>query len=147
MFFNSKNDKVLILHADDEPANRDMMEDILKDLGFDVVSGKNGADAIQLAQKHLPKIIFLDINMPGVNGFDACTAIRANSVTKSITIIMLTSLDQMKDVEKAFACGASDYLTKPIDIKRLKATIEKWLPKPAGPPVPPVPPGGPQKLA
>ena len=139
MIFGSKakRDKPVILHVDDEKLNRDLMRDLLGDYGAEVLSAEGGADGVKMALKHLPNLILMDITMPGVNGFDACKAIKSDSACKDIPIIMLTGMDQLKDVEKAFAFGASGYITKPIEIQRLHDTLDRWLPKSSTAPRPP----------
>jgi CheY-like chemotaxis protein len=132
MFFkpHPKHGKPLVLHVDDELLNREVLHDLLIDFGVEAISAAGGADGIAMAVKYLPQLVLMDVSMPGVNGFDACRAVKDNPATKDIPVIMLTGMEQMKDVEKAFSfAGASDYLTKPVVIDHLHAVLHKWLPK------------------
>jgi CheY-like chemotaxis protein len=134
MFFSSKPKqriKPLVLHTDDEEINRDVMQMLLNDYGVDGLAATNAREAIKLARKNIPDLIILDVNMPGMDGIEACRNLKADPATKIIPIVMLTALSLMKDVERAFAEGANDYLTKPVDTKALYSALTRWLPKPA----------------
>jgi len=134
MFFSSKPKprlRPLVLHADDESVNRDVMQMLLSDYGVDGLGAANAKEAIKLALKNIPDLIILDVNMPGMDGVEACKALKSDPATKNIPVVMLTALSLMKDVERAFAEGANDYLTKPVDTKALYSALARWLPKPA----------------
>jgi len=122
-----KREKPLVLHADDEELNRDLLKVFLTEFGLDTVSAANGKQAVALAREHMPELIILDVNMPEMDGFEACQSLKNNPETSAIPIIMLTSLELVADIEKAFASGASDYLTKPIETPRLNRLLTKWL--------------------
>ncbi len=105
---------------------------MLSDGGLSVLSVSDGAEAVKLAARELPDLILLDVQMPGMDGIEACHRIRQNPKTSSIPILMLTALDQMKDMEKALAWGADGYLTKPIDPEKLDRAVKRSLSRPPG---------------
>lgn len=118
-----------ILVVEDE---KDIAKAIVKWLeikGFKTVISYNGRSGVVNAWLHKPDLILLDIRLPRINGLEVCRILRDDKRTKDIPIIMLTSLDAIGDVEKAFAAGANDYLTKPFEYERLETKISKYLTK------------------
>lgn len=117
--------KILII--EDDYAIADNLTALLKLKGFDVQFASDGEAGIETARKFRPDVILLDIMIPKVSGFDACRIMRGDVKTKNAKIIMITGLDRMGDVEKAFSAGASEYLIKPFDSERLFKKIDKVL--------------------
>lgn len=116
-------------HIDDDPINRALVQEALEDISLLVRSCDNVADGIKEAIADPPDLFLLDVEMPGVSGLEACQSMRQIAALKNIPIVMLTGMDRLKDAEKGLEAGANDYLTKPFDLKRLQATITKWLQK------------------
>ena len=127
--FGGKNSraKPLVLVIDDDDAIREILSDILKAQGLDVIDAPNGNEGVKLALKVLPDMVLLDIRMPMMDGFDVCRAIKSDARGKGIPIIMVTSMDQHKDVEKALANGADGYISKPLDHVKFKRKIAEVL--------------------
>jgi DNA-binding response OmpR family regulator len=119
--------KKKILVVDDDKNIVDFVQNLLNLSGYDATIAVDGRSAITKAREILPNLILLDIMMPNLNGIDTCHIIKDDAGLKSIPVIMLTSLSQMNDIEKAFAAGASDYMTKPFDAQRLLQKIKKHL--------------------
>jgi CheY-like chemotaxis protein len=117
-----------ILVVDDDPKALLLMEAVLKPHGYDVVLIKDGEQAIQTAIKEKPDLILLDIMMPDMDGYTILNKIKKEETMKNIPVVMVSVLDL--DGNKAFAniCGASAYITKPIDSKLLIKTIAQFLP-------------------
>ncbi len=110
------NKKVLIV--DDEPHIRLLMAQTLEELedeGVEVLIAKNGEEAIETIKLEKPDLVFLDVMMPKMNGFDVCQAVKNNSEIKDVYIIMLTAKGQEFDKEKGQQVGADLYMTKPFD--------------------------------
>lgn len=99
----------------------------LKIQHFEAVCAYNGKSGITKARLHMPSLILLDIKLPRIDGIEACRILKGDKKTAKIPIIMLTSLDTIGDVEKAFQAGANDYLIKPFAFSRLHAKIKKYL--------------------
>ena len=123
----AKRQKPLLLHADDEEVNTALVRAILEDLPIEIVNAEDGAGAVQKARSLMPELILLDVQMPGLDGLDACSMIKKDPKTSPIPVYMLTALDRLKDMEKAIAWGANGYLTKPIEPGKLAALVTKIL--------------------
>ncbi len=113
-----------ILVVDDEDLLVKGIRFNLQNEGYDVITGSNGMDAIQLAQVQHPDLIILDVMMPEVDGLTACTRIREFS---DVPIILLTAKTEDMDKLMGFEQGADDYITKPFNILELKARVRALL--------------------
>ena len=113
-----------ILVVDDEELLVKGIRFNLQNEGYDVITGANGLEAIELAQRMQPDLIILDVMMPQLDGLTACAKIREFS---DVPIIMLTAKTEDMDKLMGFEHGADDYLTKPFNILELKARIRALL--------------------
>jgi class 3 adenylate cyclase len=116
-----------ILIADDLDLSRQMISDIVATMGHDLVVAEDGPSALLNARVHMPDLIILDVEMPGLTGFEVCRLLRAEEATSRIPIIMLTALHEAEDRVYGLDIGADDYLTKPFNPRELIARIEKRL--------------------
>lgn len=116
-----------VLIADDNADNRQLLEDILLDKGHTTLTARDGIEALALASQELPDLLILDINMPGMNGFDVCTNLKAEQATSEIPVLMLTALADIEDRVTGLGLGADDYLTKPFSPLELIARIDARL--------------------
>jgi two-component system, OmpR family, alkaline phosphatase synthesis response regulator PhoP len=112
-----------ILIADDEPDILEIIQFNLQAEGYEVVSAKNGDEAIELAKKHQPNLIILDIMMPGKNGIDVCNILRMQPAFKDTLIVFLSALNDESTEVRGLETGADDYLTKPISPKVLISKV------------------------
>jgi two-component system, OmpR family, alkaline phosphatase synthesis response regulator PhoP len=129
-----------VLVVDDEPDLRDLFKITLEYLNYEVITCNNGEDAIKLAYEERPSLIFLDVVMPGISGFEVCRYLKNDAATKDIFIVIVSALSREVDYEMSIQVGADDFITKPFHIdmikKVLKTTIspflkvEKWKMKP-----------------
>ncbi len=104
--------------VDDETHIRILLEETLEELedqGIDIYLAGNGAEALEVIRRHCPRLVFLDVMMPVLNGYDVCEQIRADPALQGIEIIMLTAKGQDSDRQRGYAVGANDYITKPFD--------------------------------
>ncbi|WP_206476898.1 response regulator transcription factor [Microbacterium sp. KRD172] len=113
--------------VEDDPDVRHLLAEVLEAAGFSTVSADNGIDGVNAVLTHQPLITTLDVNMPGIDGFEAARRIRAQSDTY---IIMLTALDEEADVVLGLTAGADEYLDKPFRPRELRARIEALLRRP-----------------
>jgi len=113
-----------ILVVDDEPQIRRVLRATLSSNGYDVVEAKNGEDAIAAVLQEHPALILLDVNMPGMSGFEACGKIR---LSFEGPIIMVTVRNAEQDKIRALDSGADDYVVKPFAIGELLARIRAAL--------------------
>jgi twitching motility two-component system response regulator PilH len=109
----------LILIVDDSPTEVHVMQKALESHGFKTASANDGAEAIRMAKSIKPDLIFMDVVMPGVNGFQATRKLASDPDTKKIPVIMVTSKDQETDRIWGMRQGAVDYLVKPVSMDQL----------------------------
>ena len=112
---------------EDEVDIRHLLEEVLQQAGFQVIATGNGPDGIEAVRRHDPVVVTLDVNMPGMDGFEVARRIRAFSTTY---IVMLTALQEEIDTLEGLRAGADDYLTKPFRPRELRARIEAMLRRP-----------------
>ncbi len=121
---------VNILIVDDLKENHLVMESVLSDPDLNIVKAMSGEEALSLCMEHDFAVIFMDVQMPGMDGFEAAELLRSIEKTKSIPIIFVTAISkEQKSIFKGYEVGAVDYLPKPIDpiVLRSKARIFKEL--------------------
>lgn len=107
-------DEPKILVVDDEATQRLLTRSHLEDEGFTVVEASSGEEALEAIHRLQPNLILLDVMMPGIDGFEVCRRIRADPSVCHIPIIIVTGREDAEDVQKGFAAGATDFLTKPL---------------------------------
>src|SRR6187431_437719 len=112
-----------ILIADDEPDILEIIQFNLQAEGFEVITARNGDEAIEAAKKHQPDLIILDIMMPGKNGIDVCNILRLQPAFKETLIVFLSALSDEGTEIRGLETGADDYLTKPIRPKILVSKV------------------------
>jgi signal transduction histidine kinase len=116
-----------ILLVEDNEANINSISSYLKAKGYHTLLARNGLEAINLAQSHLPNLILMDIQMPKMDGLEAIRQIRTHSQLMNVPIVALTALAMSGDREKCLSAGANDYLSKPVKLKQLSTTIQQFL--------------------
>ena len=116
-----------VLIADDDADIRDLVAFKLEQANLDVVAVGDGVSALQAVRTHHPKLVVLDVSMPGMSGLDVCRMLRADPQTKDILVLMLTARVQEQDVEGGFSAGADDYVTKPFSPRELVSRIQALL--------------------
>ena len=120
-----ENKKVLVV--DDEPNTLIMLTKRLSSGGYDVVTAKNGEEALSKAESAKPGLILLDIMMPTISGIEALHLLKEGEKTKDIPVIALTALSTREDELRALAAGAVSYITKPYDGEELLAAVKKYI--------------------
>lgn len=124
-----------ILLVDDEPDILEFMVYNLKKEGYEVFTGTNGREAIEIAKKHKPQLIILDIMMPVMDGIEACRQLRELPDFKNTVITFLTARNEDYSQIAGFDAGADDYISKPIKprvlLSRIKALLRRNQPIPA----------------
>ncbi len=118
--------KAHILVVDDMPPNIRMVRAILKDQ-YKLSVATNGEEALFIAAKYLPDLILLDVEMPGMDGFETCTRLKRQTDTSSIPVLFLTAKNQIEHMIKGFEVGAADYIQKPFEPVILEARINSQL--------------------
>ena len=117
------NNPNTVLVIDDDPAVRDLVQRYLVKEGFNVTMAAGGQEGLELARKLKPRVITLDVMMPGMDGWAVLTALKADPALAAIPVVMMTISDQR---DLGFSLGAVDYFTKPIDRDRLTAVLARY---------------------
>lgn len=107
---------------------------VLLDKGYDVISATDGLKGEEVVKQTIPDCVLLDIMLPGKNGFDILSSLRADEKTKAVPVIILSNMGQDEDMKKGLALGAQDYFIKSnTDITSVTEKIERFLVKPPPP--------------
>ncbi len=112
-------ERPLVLLADDDPFQRTVARLALAQAGFDVIEASDGAEAVDLFMRNVPELTILDVVMPKLDGYAACSAIRETAAGMQTPILIATSLTDVKGIERAYAAGATDFIGKPIPMQLL----------------------------
>jgi len=118
---------VKVLVIDDSNTIRRSAEMFLRQAGFDVILAEDGFDALAKISDHQPKVIFVDIMMPRLDGYQTCSLIKHNKVFRAIPVIMLSSKDGLFDRARGRIVGSEHYLTKPFTRDELLSAIERHV--------------------
>jgi DNA-binding response OmpR family regulator len=119
-----------VLIVDDEQHIRLLIEQALEELeedGVELLTAADGEVAIDVVRNHFPQLVFLDVTMPKVNGFDACRTIKQQLGLPGTYVVMLTAKGQAYDRQRGLEAGADEYLTKPFDPDELLALARRAL--------------------
>ena len=118
----------LILVVEDQEDNRRIMRDLLSSAGYEVIEAVTGEDGVTAAEMHRPDLILMDIQLPGLDGYEATRQIKANPDLHHIPIIVVTSYALSGDDVKAFEAGCNAYVSKPFSPREFLAKIREYLP-------------------
>jgi len=116
-----------ILIVEDELQIQTLLSEHLADEGYAVVTASTGAEAIMRAKAVSPDLILLDVMMPGMSGFDVCNILRDQVETRTTPIIFLTAVSEITRKVMGLRLGATDYITKPFDLRDLTVRVEVAL--------------------
>jgi phosphate regulon transcriptional regulator PhoB len=119
--------KAKVLVVDDEPDALELIDYNLRGAGYQVFTAANGTRAMELAQRHLPDLIILDLMLPEIDGIEVCKILRRNIETQDIPIIMLTAKADEIDRVIGLEVGADDYVTKPFSPRELTLRVKNIL--------------------
>jgi len=120
-----------ILVVEDQEDNRQILRDLLTSADFEVIEAADGEAGLAAAAAHRPDLILMDIQLPGLDGYEATRRIKADAVLQAIPVIVVTSYALAGDDEKARAAGCDAYISKPYSPRQLLAKIREYLPPPA----------------
>ncbi len=118
-------EKINILVVDDEDELRTLVRYELEQRGYQVSEAESGETALEILKSMRPRIVILDIRMPGISGLEVLETIRKDNLADKV--IMLTGVDELKIARDSLDLGANDFLTKPYDIRTLLACIDRVL--------------------
>lgn len=115
-----------ILVAEDDDDIRDLLVFKLSAAGHELTAVADGPSALVVAEDPLD-LVLLDVNMPGMSGYDVCRTLRSRSATSTVPILLLTAKGQEADVQRGFDAGADDYIVKPFSPRELLSRVEAVL--------------------
>lgn len=116
-----------ILAVDDNPANLKLLRMLLEREGYEVKTAVSAEDALSILKSFHPRLILMDIKLPGMNGLEATKLLKSDPKTKDIIIIAVTAYGMQGDDQKAFAAGCDGYIAKPIDVRTLPGVLAQYL--------------------
>ena len=116
-----------ILVVDDNPANRELIYELLSTTGHRLVEACTGEEALQKVEEESPDLVLLDLRMPELDGFAVLEKLRQDPRNAKLKVVALTALAMQGDAEKGLVAGFDDYITKPIDAAKLLKKVEKRL--------------------
>ena len=117
-----------ILVIEDQEDNRKIVRDLVTTSGYELIEASTGEEGLELVAKERPDLILMDIQLPGIDGYEVTRRIKANPQLRQIPIIAVTSYALSGDDKKAFAAGCDSYVTKPYSPRLLLAKIREYLP-------------------
>jgi signal transduction histidine kinase len=116
-----------ILLVDDNVENLRLLSALLRERGYEVRSVTTGSAALMGATAQPPDLILLDVNMPGISGYEVCRQLKAKEATRGIPVIFISALNEVFNKVEAFAVGGVDYITKPFQIEEVFARLENQM--------------------
>ena len=116
-----------LLFADDNPDMRQMVRELLEASGHEVGLAADGFSALKAIEAREPDLLILDLQMPGLTGFEVCRRVKSNPFKATIPVLMLTAQGDVEDKIEGFEAGADDYLPKPFDPRELRARVSALL--------------------
>jgi CheY-like chemotaxis protein len=123
-------DRILIV--DDNPTNLKLVAYLMKSQGYEVATAGDAESALEVVRTSPPRLILMDLQLPGVDGLELTRRLKADPETRGIIVIALTAYAMKGDQDRAMAAGCDDYVTKPIDTRQLPETIARHLAGPKG---------------
>jgi CheY-like chemotaxis protein len=119
--------KKKILLVDDSSTVLLLHKMMLADRDYELLTARNGQEAVDKALAERPDVIFMDVIMPRMSGFEACRALRAREETRAVPIIMVTTRGEPHNVKEGFDSGCTDYITKPFNGDELLTKLQSYL--------------------
>ncbi|MHA7816883.1 MAG: response regulator [Pseudohaliea sp.] len=117
-----------VLVVEDNPANLKLMSSALGRLpGIELLTAQRPAHGLELAREHRPALVLMDINMPGMSGYELLERLREDEALKAIPVLAVTANAMPQDVERGRQAGFADYITKPINLAALLDSVSHWL--------------------
>ena len=120
------NEKASILVVDDDDFMQEMFAEALNK-NYRIIQTDSGADSLFLAQKERPDLIILDVEMPGMDGYETCRRLKKIDATADVPVIFVSAHDKIEDRLKGYEAGGEDYIIKPFDPQELETKVAQLL--------------------
>ncbi len=120
----------LILVVEDNDKNRKLVRDVLTFKGYEIIEAETGEEGVRLAQEHHPRLVLMDIRLPGIDGIEALRRLRAEQATRGIPIMAMTASVMTSDRQRITDAGFDAFQSKPIKVKDFVAAVERLLDHP-----------------
>ncbi|MGD9332504.1 MAG: response regulator [Desulfobacterales bacterium] len=120
-------DKAKVLLVDDDPINLQVLFQALDGHGYQLLAARSGDEALKIAQQVQPALILLDVQMPGIDGYETCRRLKAAPATCDAAIIFLTALQETHEKVRGLSLGAVDFITKPFDAREVLARVARQV--------------------
>jgi len=120
----------LILIVEDNDKNRKLVRDVLTFKGYEVIETETGEEGVQLARERSPRLVLMDIRLPGIDGVEALRRLRAEETTRGIPVMAMTASVMSEDRQKIMAAGFDAYQSKPIAVQEFVAAVAEVLERP-----------------
>ncbi len=120
----TENSEVTVLLVDDNPQNLKVLYETLKDKGYRLLIANEGEKALDLAHRHHPEVILLDIMMPEMDGYEVCKRLKADPETSDCAVVFLSALDDLQAKVKGFSLGGADYISKPFQSQEVIVRVK-----------------------
>jgi twitching motility two-component system response regulator PilG len=121
----ARSKKLRVLVVDDSATIRRSAETMLANQGYEVITAENGFEALSKITRHRPDLIFVDIMMPRLDGYQTCAIIKNNAEFRDTPVVMLTSKDGLFDMARGRVVGSDQYLTKPFTREELLGAVKQ----------------------
>src|SRR5688500_8576381 len=121
------NEEAGVLIVDDNPNNVALLGGVLREAGYKVRGAADGEQALKIAASRRPDLILLDLQMPGIDGYEVSRRLKKDPATRDIPIIVISALDDVSDKVKAFEAGAVDYVPKPFQAPEVLSRVGAHL--------------------
>jgi len=116
-----------ILIVDDEPNIVMTLEYAFKKNNFEVYIARDGSEALNILEHHIPEVVLLDIMMPNVDGYETLKTIKENPLLQHTKVVFVSAKNKASDIEKGLKLGADRYITKPFSVKKIVSEIQELL--------------------
>jgi len=116
-----------VLVCDDEPYIVESVSYVVRKAGYEVVVAEDGLEALNAVKRERPDLVFLDIMMPKISGYEVCRQVKEDPATRSAYIVMLTARGQEEDERRALDMGADEFMTKPFSPRKMRAKLDEIL--------------------
>ena len=116
-----------ILVVEDNPLNLKLVRDVLTAYGYEIVEAQTGEDGVSLAADCAPDLVLMDLQLPGIDGYEALRRIRQDPRTGEVPVVALTAFAMREDRERTADAGFDGYLSKPISVRELPTQVDDFL--------------------